>query len=72
MPALTPWRLDAPAGDGVRHRAPVVAADQVQAQVVVRVPHRPLAPAVVAFQNAITQASRSGITLPEAASWLAI
>lgn len=37
---------------------------------IVRVPHRPLAPAAVAFQRAITEASRSGITLPEETSWL--
>jgi LysR family transcriptional regulator, carnitine catabolism transcriptional activator len=37
---------------------------------IVRVPHRPVAPSVVAFHTAITEASRSGIALPGETSWL--
>jgi hypothetical protein len=37
---------------------------------VVSVPHRPPAPAAVAFRTAITGASRSGIDLPPETSWL--
>jgi LysR family carnitine catabolism transcriptional activator len=53
----------------LEHR-PLGAPRTERSIAVVRVPHRPLAPAVVAFQTAITDASRSGITLPEETSWL--
>jgi hypothetical protein len=53
----------------VEHR-PLGAPRTERTIAVVSVPHRPLAPAAVAFQRAITDASRSGITLPQETSWL--
>jgi LysR family carnitine catabolism transcriptional activator len=53
----------------VEHR-PLGAPRTERTIAVVRVPHRPPAPAVVAFQTALTDASRSGIRLPQETSWL--
>ncbi|HET6706188.1 LysR family transcriptional regulator [Amycolatopsis sp.] len=54
---------------GVRHR-PLGDPRMERRIAVVRVPHRPLAPAATAFREAITQASKYGIPLPAETNWL--
>ncbi|WP_410645576.1 LysR substrate-binding domain-containing protein [Amycolatopsis sp. lyj-346] len=54
---------------GLRHR-PLGHPRTERTIAVVRVPHRPLAPAATAFRAAITQASRYGIPLPAETNWL--
>ena len=52
----------------LEHR-PLGAPRTVRRIAVVHVPHRPLAPAALAFRDAITDASRTGTVLPDETSW---